>query len=100
MLATFARYFGEQALQPAEFVQKNWAEEPFIRGCYAALMAPGSWTGGGERLREPVGNIHWAGTEMASHWFGYMEGALQAGERAASEVHARLSRHLEKVIKR
>jgi monoamine oxidase len=27
-----------------------------------------------------------AGTETATVWSGYMEGALQAGERAATEV--------------
>jgi len=37
-------------------------------------------------MREPVGPIHWAGTETATSWTGYMEGAVQAGERAAREV--------------
>jgi monoamine oxidase len=32
--------------------------------------------------------VHWAGTETATVWSGYMEGALQAGERAAAEVLA------------
>ena len=31
-----------------------------------------------------------AGTETASEWFGYMEGALESGERAAHEVISRL----------
>jgi monoamine oxidase len=30
--------------------------------------------------------IHWAGTETASVWNGYMEGAVRSGERAAAEV--------------
>ena len=37
-------------------------------------------------LREPVGRVHWAGTETATVWSGYMKGALQAGERVAAEV--------------
>ena len=37
-------------------------------------------------LREPIGRIHWAGTETATEWNGYMEGALQSGERAARET--------------
>ena len=36
--------------------------------------------------REPVGRIHFAGTETATQWHGYMEGALEAGDRAAHEV--------------
>lgn len=30
--------------------------------------------------------IYWAGTETATQWCGYMDGAVQAGERAALEV--------------
>jgi len=37
-------------------------------------------------LREPVGRLYFAGTETATEWSGYMEGAVQAGERAAREV--------------
>jgi monoamine oxidase len=40
----------------------------------------------GEALREPVGRIHWAGTETALRWNGYMDGAVESGERAAGEV--------------
>ena len=42
----------------------------------------------GPALREPVGRIHWAGTETAGVWSGYMDGALTSGERAAAEVLA------------
>lgn len=42
-------------------------------------------------LREPVGRLYFAGTETASEWSGYMEGAVQAGERAAREVLITLS---------
>jgi monoamine oxidase len=44
------------------------------------------WTGYGEALREPVGLTHWAGTETAEVWNGYMEGAIRSGERTAREV--------------
>ena len=37
-------------------------------------------------IRKPVGRIHFAGTECATMWVGYMDGAIQAGERAAREV--------------
>jgi monoamine oxidase len=51
-------------------------------------MPPGAMTHFGPVLREPVGRIHWAGTETASVWSGYMDGALTSGERAAAEVLA------------
>jgi monoamine oxidase len=46
--------------------------------------------GFGTALRTPIGRIHWAGTETAEFWIGYMEGAVRSGERAASEVRAAL----------
>jgi monoamine oxidase len=30
--------------------------------------------------------VHFAGTETAGEWKGYMEGAVRSGERAAAEV--------------
>ncbi|HLD68443.1 MAG TPA: FAD-dependent oxidoreductase [Pseudomonas sp.] len=40
-------------------------------------------------MREPVGALHWAGTETSGVWCGYLEGAVRAGQRAAAEVAAR-----------
>jgi monoamine oxidase len=37
-------------------------------------------------LRRPSGLLHWAGTETATEWSGYMDGAVQSGKRAAGEV--------------
>lgn len=37
-----------------------------------------------------VCRIHWAGTETATQWCGYMSGAVQSGQRAAVEVMAEL----------
>lgn len=49
-------------------------------------MPPGAWTGFGPALRAPVGRIHWAGTETATIWNGYIDGAIRSGEDAAAEV--------------
>ncbi|WP_237060067.1 flavin monoamine oxidase family protein [Microbulbifer sediminum] len=86
VLDCFAAFFGEQARHPEEYVDRDWSSEPWTRGCYAAYFPPGGWTRHGERLREPNGNIHWAGTEFATRWYGYMEGALESAERAVREV--------------
>jgi monoamine oxidase len=91
VLQSFARYFGERMLQPVEYVEMNWGEEPWSRGCYVGFTPPGVLLDYGEALREPVGPIHWAGTETATEWNGYMEGAVQSGERAAKEVLQSLS---------
>lgn len=37
-------------------------------------------------LREVVGDWHFIGTETGREWMGYMEGAVESGERGAGEV--------------
>jgi monoamine oxidase len=85
----WARYFGPRAARPVAYVEKDWAADPWSGGCPAGVPMPGILTVCGEALRAPVQRIHWAGTETAYEWNGYMEGALEAGERAASEVMVR-----------
>ena len=86
VLDAFALYFGDKARSPQEYVEQNWAEEEWSRGCYVGITAPGVLIGYGKALREPVGLVHWAGTETALQWTGYMDGAVESGERAAKEV--------------
>ena len=51
-----------------------------------AIPSPGALTAFGPALREPVGRIHWAGTETADVNVGYIDGAIQSGERVAGEI--------------
>ncbi|MBI4953672.1 MAG: flavin monoamine oxidase family protein [Myxococcales bacterium] len=88
VLACFARAFGPAAAQPVEYVERVWSAEPRSGGCYAAVPGPGTLTTYGQLLRRPEGRIHWAGTETATVWNGYVEGAVRSGERAAAEVLA------------
>ncbi|XP_008151246.3 amine oxidase [flavin-containing] A [Eptesicus fuscus] len=76
----------EEALQPVHYEEKNWCEEQYSGGCYTAYFPPGIMTQYGRIIREPVDRIHFAGTETATHWSGYMEGAVEAGERAARSI--------------
>jgi monoamine oxidase len=86
VLRTFQRLFGRRAAHPTLYVDKDWSAEPYSRGCYAGIFGPGAWTAYGRHLRGPVERIHWAGTETATRWMGYMDGAIQSGRRAAAEV--------------
>ena len=83
-------YFGPRAAEPVEYLERDWSTEEFTRGCYGAHFTPGTWTGFGSALREPVGRVHWAGTECSPVWNGYMEGAVRSGEATATEVHSLL----------
>jgi monoamine oxidase len=88
VLSSLAGYLGPRAADPAGYIEQDWSAEEWTRGCYGAHMPPGALTQFGPVLREPVGRIHWAGTETAGVWSGYMDGALTSGERAAAEVLA------------
>lgn len=86
ILADLVDLFGATAGEPIDFLQRNWNEEPFSRGCYGGRLGAGVWTHLGEHLRQPVGPLHWAGTETATVWNGYMDGAVRSGQRAAAEL--------------
>ena len=87
-LSCFTRYFGERAAKPLAYVDHVWEHDPWSGGCYGAFMPPGVWTSLGPSIREPQGRIHWAGTETAEVWSGYIDGALTSGQRVAKEILA------------
>lgn len=83
--------FGEAADQaPCEVVasvEGDWPAVPFIRGGYMSYPALSSITQTKSYSSSvPQSCLHFASTENASAWRGYMDGAIQSGERAAAEV--------------
>jgi monoamine oxidase len=87
-LENLARIFGPRAASPERYLERNWTDEEWSRGCYVGYTPPGVLTAYGPAIRAPIGPIHWAGTETATVWNGYMDGAIQSGERAAQEALA------------
>jgi monoamine oxidase len=85
-----ARYFGDAANSFSDYRELDWGMEPWSRGGPAGGLPPGMLTHSFAHLRMPEGRIHWAGSEAATEWIGYMEGAIQSGERAADEILRRL----------
>jgi monoamine oxidase len=90
VLDSLVTFFGSRAAKPRDYVEMDWSTREWILGCYGAHFGPGVWSAYGRALRTPVGRLHWAGTETATEWIGYMEGAVQSGQRAAQEVIRRL----------
>jgi monoamine oxidase len=80
--------FGADGPEPVAYVDRDWVSQPWVGGGYSGVMRPGGWLRGGSAIRKPVGVVHWASTERARMWTGYIDGALESGERAASEVLA------------
>jgi len=90
VISALVRYFGDDAKSFSDYDEVDWGQEAWTRGCPVAGLPPGVMTHTHAHLRKPEGRIHWAGTEAATEWTGYMEGAVQSGERAADEVMRRL----------
>lgn len=88
LLECLSRYFGGHNISThlIEYAEKDWNLEPYSGGCPCHNATTGSMKDFVDGLRKPYKNIHFAGTETASQWMGYMDGAIDAGRRAASEV--------------
>ncbi len=86
---TLVEMFGPRAATWTAYAECDWTAEPYSRGGPVGLMGPGTLGRYGHVLRRPEGLVHWAGTDTATEWNGYMDGAIEAGERAAGEVLAR-----------
>jgi monoamine oxidase len=67
----------------------HWRADPWTRGSYAAFE-PGQYTRFFGFAGRPERGIHFAGEHTATRFQGYLEGAVESGERAASEVRAAL----------
>lgn len=86
VLKHLERYFGPQTRSYESYVDKDWSEEAWIGGAPTGYMPPGALSLIKQNIAAPTGRIHWAGTETATEFNGYLEGALQSGERAAEEA--------------
>ncbi|MET0457307.1 MAG: FAD-dependent oxidoreductase [Mycobacterium sp.] len=91
LTAELVRHYGGRAANPEFYVDGEWSDRQWTRGCYNANHGPHVWTTYGHALSTPIGVIHWASTDTATHWSAYMEGAVEAGERAARAVIAELA---------
>jgi Flavin containing amine oxidoreductase len=84
VLRQYAAFLGAEAMTPIDYLEVDWALQPYVQGGAAMFLEPGTLTEYGPALRAPVGRIHWASTETATRFWGDMDGAISAGERAAA----------------
>jgi monoamine oxidase len=87
---SLTRMFGPPAARWVAYAECDWTSESYSRGGPVGLMGPGTLGRYGHLLRRPEDRVHWAGTDTATVWNGYMDGAVRSGETAASEVLERL----------
>lgn len=87
LVETLGAVLGEPARSPLECLLQCWGDEPFLRGA-APYWPAGGWSVQAPLLVRALGRLHFAGADLALHWPGTLEGAVEAGERAADEVLA------------
>jgi monoamine oxidase len=85
VLDHLVRIFGEGAATPLGDAEMDWSAEP-EGGGYATFWPPGVLSRTGRAFRRPAGRLHFAGAETAKRGNGRLDGAVEAGERAADEV--------------
>jgi monoamine oxidase len=63
----------------------NWWADEFSQGTWS-VFRPGQLRDGLAALQAPHGRVHFAGSDLASGWNGFMDGAIESGLRAGREV--------------
>ncbi|EGC38483.1 hypothetical protein DICPUDRAFT_28644 [Dictyostelium purpureum] len=87
ILNQYAKYWGEEALHPVYYNEKNWSQASYESGCFSGVCSPNqNLYENGFDYTKPFGNIHWAGTETSNEWYGHMEGAIQSSIRVTNEI--------------
>lgn len=86
----WAVLFGEEARSPRQYLDVSWDGLAWHRGCPIAVPSTGAIVGFRDALRRAEGALHFACTETATQWAGYMDGAVRAGGAVAADVRRRL----------
>ena len=93
-LAQLARMYSLPAPpREAAFIDRVWPAEEFSRGCFAGVAPPtGAFSAHAASLRSgDTDGVVLCSTETSTEAFGYMEGAVLAGKRAAAAIIAGFS---------
>lgn len=88
ILESLSHYYGEQAKNPVLYYESDWGSEEWTRGAYAASFDMGGLARYGADLREPVGPISFACSDMAGKGYQHVDGAIRMGRLAAANILA------------
>lgn len=92
----FSGAFGEyvHVPRPVNVLEMEWTKEAYFLGAPCPITTPGVLSIVGNEIAAPFGSVHFVGTETSRVWRGYMEGAVQSGQRGGAEVVEALSKDL------
>lgn len=82
VLEDLLRLHGTPARRPVDLTVHDWSKETWTPGGYTWPAQPGARMG----RHPPIRGLHFAGTEHADHWPGFVEGAVDAGHAVATAI--------------
>ncbi len=83
VVAELVRLFGPRARSPRRVDDITWSAQPWLGGAPTAIPPYG---GVFHHQDLTTDRVHWAGTDLADRWPGYLDGAVRSGRRAAREI--------------
>lgn len=88
VIATLVERFGPEAAASHVdgFYEHQWTTDPWSGGGMIVHFPPGVLTNFGPALTDPVGPIHWAGSESSAAFHCSINAAIESGERAAQHI--------------
>jgi putrescine oxidase len=86
ILESLSHYYGPEAKTPVVYYESDWGAEEWTRGAYAASFDLGGLHRYGADLREPVGPIHFACSDMAGAGYQHVDGAIRMGRLTAFRI--------------
>jgi monoamine oxidase len=78
-------YPGTRAAYTGRAYEDHWALDPWVRGAYSYCRV-GQAATFGRLAGRPEGRIHFAGEHTSVAHQGFLDGAVQTGERAARRL--------------
>ena len=86
ILESLSHYYGPEAKNPIVYYESDWGSEEWTRGAYAASFDLGGLHRYGADLREPVGPISFACSDLAGAGYQHVDGAIRMGRLVASQI--------------
>jgi len=80
--------FGEQGADMRDIHVRDWVDDPWSSGAYSDVIVDPEARDAEDVLNAGVPPIHFASSELASSYPGYIEGAIVAGRQAAARLLA------------
>lgn len=86
VLRSLAVYYGPQALEPVSYFESDWVSEEWTAGAYATSFDVGGLTRFGPLVREAVGPLQFASSDIAGLGFQHVDGGIRMGDLVAQRI--------------